>query len=72
VSAEQLRYMSNARVLFLHQQQLGIMSPLSVTVLDVYRGTYLSAHQHPRGDALHYATTLSKPMLNWFYADGDD
>jgi hypothetical protein len=61
--------MSNARVLFLHQQQTAIMSELNVTVLDVYEGTYLSAHEHIAGDALHYVTDFCIHMRNWFYAD---
>ena len=62
--------MGNARVLFLHQQQSAIMSQLNVTVLDVYEGTYLSAHHHYGGDALHYKTPFNNHMLQWFYADG--
>ena len=61
--------MSNARVLFLHQQQAPIMSELNVTVLDVYEGTYLSAQEHIPGDAIHYVPDFCIHMRNWFYVD---
>jgi hypothetical protein len=67
--AHRLKYMSDYRVQLVRRQQMTVMAEMNVTVLDVYQGSYLSAHQHEPGDSVHYQPEFSQVMLNWFYAE---
>jgi hypothetical protein len=68
----QVQYMSNARVRYLHREQGRIMDEFNVSTMDVYLGTYLAAHYHIQGDALHHQAAFSEQMLNWFYESEPD
>ena len=62
-----LRYMSTSRVEYLHEHQTKLMRELSVPVLDIYEGTYLSAHWTIENDAMHYEEHFDREVLSWFY-----
>jgi hypothetical protein len=47
---------------------MAIMKALNVPVLDVFELSYLSAHEHKPGDAIHYGYSFSNAMLSWFYS----
>jgi hypothetical protein len=61
--------MSDYRVRLVRRLQISVMTEMNVTVLDVYEGSYLSAHQHELGDSVHYEPEFSQAMLNWFYTE---
>jgi lysophospholipase L1-like esterase len=62
-----LRYASNSRVKYLHEEQMKIMKELNVPVLDLFEATYLSGDQHPVSDGVHYRVPFNKLILSYFY-----
>lgn len=64
-----LRYLSTSRVEFLYEQQTTLMRELNVPVLDIYEGTYLSAHWTLENDVMHYQLRFDQEIIRWFYND---